>query len=100
MYEGACMSAQHKTLPDGMGAGHGWIMTKTDGEGQVFTGQTSGVESTTADRNHLITPEATTIPIAAEHIHETAATKWIPAAAVETTNRRMAGRGDRKIGVI
>ena len=27
MYEGACMKAQHKTLPDGKGAGQGWIMT-------------------------------------------------------------------------
>ena len=31
---------------------------KTDGEGQVCTGQTSGVEGTTADRNHGDTPEA------------------------------------------
>ena len=28
MYEGACMKAQHKTLPDGTGAVQGWIMTK------------------------------------------------------------------------
>ena len=28
MYERACMKAQHKTLPDGSGAGKGWIMTK------------------------------------------------------------------------
>ena len=119
---------------------------KKDGEGQVFTGQTSSVKSTVADRNHVATTaatksattetttmaapateaatvattptttsvaaptkseqcisggtntaEATTIPIAAEHIHATAATKWIPASAVETTNRRMTGRGDRKI---
>ena len=28
MYEGACMKAQHKTLPDGTGAGQGWIMAK------------------------------------------------------------------------
>ena len=28
MYEGACMRLQHKTLPDGTGAGRGWIMTK------------------------------------------------------------------------
>ena len=122
---------------------------KTDGEGQVCTGQTSGVEITTADRNHVATPAATapattattetstmaapaseaatvattptttavaaptaskqcipggtntaaatTIPIAAEHIHATAASKWIPAAAVGTTNRRIKGSGDRKI---
>ena len=28
MYEGACMKAQHQTMPDGTGAGQGWIMTK------------------------------------------------------------------------
>ena len=28
MYEGACMKAQHKTMPDGTGAGKGCIMTK------------------------------------------------------------------------
>ena len=28
MYQGACMKAQHKTLPDGTGAGMGRIMTK------------------------------------------------------------------------
>ena len=28
MYEGACMRAQHKMLPDGTGARYGWIMTK------------------------------------------------------------------------
>ena len=28
MYEGACMRAQHKTLPDGTGAGRGWMTTK------------------------------------------------------------------------
>ena len=27
-YEGACMKAQHKTLPDGSRAAKGWIMTK------------------------------------------------------------------------
>ena len=26
MYKGACMRAQHKTFPDGIGAGRGWIM--------------------------------------------------------------------------
>ena len=28
LYEGACMRAQHKTLPGGTGAGRGWIITK------------------------------------------------------------------------
>ena len=28
MYEGACMSAQHKTLPDVTGTGRGWVMTQ------------------------------------------------------------------------
>ena len=28
VYKGACMKAQHNTLPDGTGAGQGWIMTK------------------------------------------------------------------------
>ena len=28
MYKGACMRAQQKTLPDGTGAGRGWIITK------------------------------------------------------------------------
>ena len=40
---------------------------------------------------------ATTVPIAADHIHATEASKWIPSAAVGTTNRRMKGRGYRKI---
>ena len=119
---------------------------KTDGEGQVCTGQTSGVQSTAADRNHVATPvatapettetakmaapaseaatvtttpttaavapptaskqcisgstntaAATSVLAAAEHIHATAATKWIPAASVVSTNWRMTGRGDRKI---
>jgi len=34
MYEGACMKAQHKTLPDGSGAGRGWIMTKNMEKGR------------------------------------------------------------------
>ena len=33
-YEGACMKAQHKTLPDGTGAGLGWIMTKNMEKGR------------------------------------------------------------------
>ena len=119
---------------------------KTDGEGHVFTGQTSGMESTAADRTHVATPSstapatteiitmadpasdaateattpttttvaasttseqcisgstntvaATTVPAAAEHIHATASTKWIPATSVGTTNWRMTGRGERKI---
>ena len=122
---------------------------KTDGEGQVCTEQTSRVEITTAERNHVETPAATdpettattetstmaaptseaatvattpttpvvaaptaseqcisggtnnaaatTVPIAAEHIHATESTKWIPASALGITNRRMTGRGDRKI---
>ena len=32
---------------------------KTDGEGQVFTVQTSGMESTAADRTPVATPAAT-----------------------------------------
>ena len=32
---------------------------KTDGEGKVCTGQTSGVESTAADRTQVATPAAT-----------------------------------------
>ena len=118
-------------------------------EGQVCTGQTSGVEITTAHMNHVATPAATapattentetstmaapsseaatvvtaptttavafptsseqcipggtnttaatTVPNEADHIHATAASKRIPAAAVGTTNRRMKERGDRKI---
>ena len=107
---------------------------KADGKGNIFTEQTSGVESTAADRNHVATPAATApstteteklaapaaeaatvaakpktaavaaptaskqcisgstntaaapnVPAAAEHIHATAATKWIPATAVGTT---------------
>ena len=30
----ACMKAQHKTLPDGTGAGRGWIMTKNMEKGR------------------------------------------------------------------
>ena len=55
---------------------------KTDGEGQVFTGQTSGVEITAADRTHVATPSAT-----APETTETA-TMTAPAseaATVETT---------------
>ena len=119
---------------------------KKDGEGQVCTGQTSGVESTSEYRTHVGTPAATepattetatmaappseaatvattpaasavaaptareqcisgstnttaatTVAAAAEHIHATADTKWIPATAVETTKWCMTGRGDRKI---
>ena len=40
---------------------------------------------------------ATTVPATSDHIHASAATKWIPAAAVGTTSRSMTGRGDRKI---
>ena len=48
----------------------------------------SGITNTAAE---------TTVPAAAEHIHATADTKWIPATAVGTTQWRMTGRGDRKI---
>ena len=107
---------------------------KADGEGKICTGQTSGVESASEDRNHVANPaetapattytaklaapaaEATTVaakpttaavtaptaseqcisgstnttaaptvPISAEHIHATSATKWIPATAMGTT---------------
>ena len=34
MYEGACVKAQHKTMPDGTGAGQGWIMTKNMEKGR------------------------------------------------------------------
>ena len=34
MYEGACMKVQHKTMPDGTGAGQGWIMTKNMEKGR------------------------------------------------------------------
>ena len=34
MYEGACMKAQHKTIPDGTGAGRGCIMTKNIEKGR------------------------------------------------------------------
>ena len=26
---GACMKGQHKTLPDGTGAGHGWVLAQS-----------------------------------------------------------------------
>ena len=32
---------------------------KADGEGKIFTGQKSGVESTATYRKHVVTPEAT-----------------------------------------
>ena len=34
MVKGACMKAQHKTLPDGSGAGLGWIMTQNMEKGR------------------------------------------------------------------
>ena len=36
MYEGACMRVQHKMLPDGTGAGRGWIMTKQMDKGRFL----------------------------------------------------------------
>ena len=43
------------------------------------------------------TAAATIVPAVGEHMQTTAATKWIPATAVQTTKWRMTRRGDRKL---
>ena len=43
------------------------------------------------------TAAATIVPAAGEHMQTTAATKWIPATAVQTTKWQMTRRGDRKL---
>ena len=145
MYEGACMCAQHKKLPDGTGAGKGWILKKqmekgrfvldkrvvwkaqqqtgptwqpqqqqqqqpqrqqqmadpaSEAETVVITPTTAAVAALRASEQCLSgitnTAAETTVPAAAEHIHETAATKWILAISVGTTKWCMTGRGDRK----
>ena len=58
---------------------------KIDGEGQICTGQTSGVESTTSDRNHVETPATTAPATTATTETSTMAAPASEAATVATT---------------